>query len=692
MPSTAESAELARLAINTLKTLAIDAVEQARSGHPGLPMGAADYAFYLFTKHLRFDPRDPDWPDRDRFVLSAGHGSMLLYALLHLSGYDLPLDEIKRFRQWESRTPGHPERGCAPGVETTTGPLGQGFGNAVGMAIAAKMGIARFNTPDFEIVGHRVWVIASDGDMMEGVQSEAASIAGHLALGNLTVLYDDNHITIEGETSLAFSEDVGRRFEAYGWSVQRIDGHDHAQIQKALDTAAAETTRPGLIVARTHIAHGSPGKHDSAKAHGEPLGPEEAAATKKALGWPLEPPFLVPDEARLPFAARAQEGRRAREEWRKRFESWSRAYPDRRALWDQYHSRAVPGDLFVRLLEAAAPPGGASGPKPEATRVTSWRVLQKAAELVPSLCGGSGDLEPSTKTTIKSSPSIGRGSFAGRNFHFGVREHGMGAILNGLALHGGPIPYGATFLIFSDYMRPPIRLAAMSRIQVIYVFTHDSVFLGEDGPTHQPVEQLPGLRLVPNLAVVRPADGPEVATAWALALGRRDGPTAIILTRQDVPPLKRQAAFSSEVMFRGGYVLSETSPLGGPMSGGSAAPRPAQGGPVVMIASGSEVAPAQQAQEILAASGIATRVVSMPSPGLFLEQPEDYRRMVLPPGTKRVVLEAARLKGWEGVAGCEALMIGVDRFGASAPWKVIAEKLGFTGPQIADRILRWLGP
>ncbi len=686
MPPAAKSADPTLLAINTLKTLAIDAVEQARSGHPGMPMGAADYTFYLWTKHLRFDPKDPDWPDRDRFVLSAGHGSMLLYALLHLSGYDLPLEEIKRFRQWESMTPGHPERGCAPGVETTTGPLGQGFGNAVGMAIAARLAAERFNTPDFKIVGHRVWVIASDGDVMEGVQSEAASIAGHLALGNLTVLYDDNHITIEGDTKLAFSEDVGRRFEAYGWSVQRIDGHDHAQIQLALDVAAAETSRPGLIVARTHIAHGSPGKHDSAKAHGEPLGPEEAAATKKAFGWPLEPPFLVPDEARAPFAARAEAGHRAREDWRRRFDSWSQKHPDRRLLWDRYRSRAVPGDLFARLLEAA-PPAGAAVTKPEATRVTSGRILQAAAALVPSLCGGSGDLEPSTKTSIKTSPSVSRESFAGRNFHFGVREHGMGAILNGMALHGGPIPYGATFLIFSDYMRPPIRLAAMSRLQVIYVFTHDSVFLGEDGPTHQPVEQLPGLRLVPNLRVIRPADGPEVAMGWAVALERRDGPTALILTRQDVPPLRRPAGFAREVMLRGGYVLTETYPNGGSATVAGIVPDP----PVVLIASGSEVAPAQQAQEILATQGVAARVVSMPSPDLFLEQDESYRRSVVPEGARTIVVEAARLNGWERVAGCEALMIGIDRFGASAPWKVIAEKLGFTGPQIADRVLRWLG-
>ncbi|HEV8702032.1 MAG TPA: transketolase [Candidatus Polarisedimenticolia bacterium] len=684
MPSAHAREDIARLAINTIKTLAIDAVEQAKSGHPGMPMGAADYAFFLWTRHLRFDPRDPGWPDRDRFVLSAGHGSMLLYALLHLSGFDLPLEEIKRFRQWESRTPGHPERGCAPGVETTTGPLGQGFGNAVGMAIAANMAAARFNVPDHPIVSHRIWVIASDGDLMEGVASEAASIAGHLALSNLTVLYDDNHITIEGDTELAFSEDVGRRFEAYGWSVQRIDGHDHDAITAALARAAGETSKPGLIVARTHIAQGSPGKHDTADAHGSPLGPDEAAATKKALGWPAAPPFLVPDEVRALFAARAEEGGRARQDWQRRFEAWSRAHPEKRALWDRYHERSVPEDLFERLLAAVAPAAGAApasgalpgAGKPEATRVTSGRVLQAAAELVPSLCGGSADLEPSTKTSIKGSPPISRASFAGRNFHFGVREHGMGAVLNGLALHGGPIPYGATFLIFSDYMRPPIRLAAMAGLQVVYVFTHDSVFLGEDGPTHQPIEQVPGLRLVPNLAVLRPADGLEVAMAWTVALRRRSGPTALVLTRQDVPPLKRAAGFDKDLPFRGGYILSEAGP---------------QAGRVVLIATGSEVAPAQQAQEILAAGGIGSRLVSMPSPGHFLEQPEDYRRAVVPTGARAVVIEAARLTGWERVAGPEALLIGLERYGYSAPWKVIAEKLGFTGQGIAERVRLWLG-
>jgi transketolase len=666
-------ADLARLGVNTLKALAIDGVEQARSGHPGMPMGMADCAFFLWTRHLRHDPERPDWPDRDRFVLSAGHGSMLLYALLHLAGYGLPLDQIRNFRQWESQTPGHPEYGHAPGVETTTGPLGQGISNAVGMAIAARMLAARFNTPDHPIIGHRVWVIASDGDMMEGVGSEAASIAGHLGLGNLTVVYDDNHITIEGDTALAFSEDVAGRFQAYGWSVRRIDGHDHGQIGEALAAAGGETARPGLIVARTHIAHGSPGKQDTAEAHGAPLGPEEAAATKRALGWPAEPVFHVPEPVRALFAERAAAGRREREEWDKRFAAWSAARPDLRAAWDRYRGREVPPDLFDRLLESLGPPG-----KPEATRVTSGKILQKAAELVPSLVGGSADLEPSTMTRIKSSDAIRKGSFGGRNFHFGVREHGMGAILSGLALHGGPIPYGATFLIFSDYMRPPIRLAAMMGLQVIYVFTHDSILLGEDGPTHQPVEQIGGLRMVPNLAVVRPADGPETAMAWTLALERRGGPTALILTRQPVPPLQRPAGFDPRLMFRGGYVVSEP-------------PAPAGGAPVVLIGSGSEVAPCVEAAAVLSSKGVPARVVSMPAPDIFLEQPDAYRRAVLPDGARPVVVEAARLHGWARVVGRDALFLGVDRFGASAPYKVLAEKFGFTGSQVAGRVLGWLG-
>jgi transketolase len=672
MPTPAAGADLDRLAINTIKMLAVDAVEQAKSGHPGLPMGAADYAYILWTRHLRFDPERPDWPDRDRFVLSAGHGSMLLYALLHLSGYDLGLDDIRRFRQWGSRTPGHPERGCAPGVETTTGPLGQGVGNSVGMAIAARMMAERFNTPGHRIIGHRVWVIASDGDMMEGVASEAASIAGHLGLGNLTILYDDNRITIEGSTALAFSEDVGRRYEAYGFRVWRIDGHDHAQIAKALDEAEAETARPGFIVARTHIANGAPNKHDSADAHGSPLGPEETRATKTALGWPLEPTFLVPEEARAPFRARAAKGKAAREDWERRFAAWSKGNPDKRALWDAMVARAVPPNLFDRLLAALPAPA-----KADATRNLSGKVLQTVAALVPALVGGSADLEPSTKTYIKGSAAIGREGFAGRNFHFGVREHGMGAVLNGLALSGGLIPYGATFLIFSDYMRPPIRLAALTGLQVIYVFTHDSLFLGEDGPTHQPVEQLAALRAVPNLIVVRPADGPETAAAWTLALQRRDGPTALVLSRQELPVLTPPAGFDTTSILRGGYVLSESAAAGG--------------APVVLIASGSEVSSVLEAQAILAGRGLESRVVSMPCPQIFRSQPDAYRRDIVPSDGLKVVVEAAVLQGWEAIAGSDALFLGVDRFGASAPWKILQDKYGLSGARVADAVLRRLG-
>jgi transketolase len=672
MPTPAAGSDLDRLAVNTIKMLAVDAVEQAKSGHPGLPMGAADYAYLLWTRHLRFDPERPDWADRDRFVLSAGHGSMLLYALLHLSGYDLNLDDIRHFRQWGSRTPGHPEHGCAPGVETTTGPLGQGVGNSVGMAIAARMMAERFNTPDHRIIGHRVWAIASDGDMMEGVASEAASIAGHLGLGNLTVIYDDNRITIEGSTGLAFSEDVGRRYEAYGWRVWRIDGHDHAQIARALDEAQAETARPGFIVARTHIANGAPTKHDSADAHGSPLGPEETRATKTALGWPLEPTFLVPEEARGPFRARAAQGKTAREDWDRRFAAWSKARPDQRVLWDAMMARAVPPDLFDRLLAALPQPA-----KADATRNLSGKVLQTVAALVPALAGGSADLEPSTKTYIKGSAAIGREGFAGRNFHFGVREHGMGAVLNGLALSGGIIPYGATFLIFSDYMRPPIRLAALTGLQVIYVFTHDSLFLGEDGPTHQPVEQLPALRAVPNLVVVRPADGPETAAAWTLALERRRGPTALVLSRQELPVLSRPAGFDMTSILRGGYVLSENAAT--------------SGATVVLIATGSEVSSALEAQAVLTGRGVKSRVVSMPCPQIFRGQPDDYRRAVVPADGLKVVVEAAVMQGWEAIAGPEALLIGVDRFGASAPWKTLQDKYGLSGARVADAVLRHLG-
>jgi transketolase len=663
-------AELEQLAVNTIKMLAMDAVERARSGHPGLPMGAADYAFVLWTRFLRYDARDPAWPDRDRFVLSAGHGCMLQYALLHLSGYDLSLDEIRNFRQWGSRTPGHPEYGHTPGVETTTGPLGQGVGSAVGMALAAKMMAARFNTDDFAPISHRIYAIVSDGDLMEGVASEAASLAGHLNLGNIVFIYDDNRITIEGKTELTLSEDVGRRFDSYGWHVQSIDGHDRAEAQRAIAMAVDETTRPSLIIARTHIAQGSPNKQDSHEAHGAPLGAEEAAATKTALGWPAEPAFHVPEEVRELFASRTEENRRAAEAWRKDLSAWRDRHADLARLWDQHTTRELPGDLAAKLMEAAPR-------EPAPTRKYSGAIIQKLAELTPALVGGSADLGPSNNTLIKGSSSVGPGAFAGRNLHFGVREHAMGSILNGMAAHGTFIPYGGTFLVFSDYMRPSIRLAALSGLPVIYVFTHDSIFLGEDGPTHQPVEHLTVLRAIPNLVVLRPFDAAETALAWSHAVRRRTGPTALILTRQSVPAVERPSPPAADLVERGGYVLFEAS------SGRAG---------VVIVATGSEVPVASAARATLEERGTPARVVSMPSLELFLEQPESYRRSVVPQdGTPIAAVEAGSPDCWYRLTGHQGLIIGLRRFGASAPHTVLAEKLGFTGVQVAGRISAWLG-
>ncbi|PYT07546.1 MAG: transketolase [Acidobacteria bacterium] len=670
MPARVTGTGLDQLAVNTIKMLAVDAVEKAKSGHPGMPMGAADYTYVLWTRFLRYNPQDPAWPDRDRFVLSAGHGCMLLYAMLHLAGFDMPMEEIRNFRQWGSRTPGHPEHGLAPGIETTTGPLGQGFGNAVGIALASKMLAARVNTEDFAPITHRVFTIVSDGDLMEGVASEAASIAGHLRLGNIVSIYDDNHITIEGKTDLAFSEDVGRRFEAYGWHVQRIDGHDRAAAAEALAEAVAETGRPSLIVARTHIAAGAPTKHDSAEAHGNPLGPEEATATKRALGWPEEPKFLVPDEVRERFAARAAELRPIYDAWQRGFEGWRSRHPDLAPLWDQLRpSRMLPANLASTLLESA--PREAA-----ATRAHSGKIIQKLASLVPALAGGAGDLAPSTSTLIKDSPSVAPGSFIGRNLHFGIREHAMGAIVNGMAVDGSFIPYGATFLVFSDYMRPAIRLAALSRFPSIFVFTHDSVFLGEDGPTHQPIEHLTALRAIVNLVVIRPCDGIETALAWAFAVGRRDGPTALVFTRQTVPVVERAAPPTTDLVARGAYVLLEA---------GGGKPK------LVIIATGSEVPLAAEARAILEKDGTPTRVVSMPSMELFLGQSDEYQTSVVPQdGTPLVVVEAGLPDCWHRIVGREGLIIGLRRYGASAPYKVIAEKLGFTGPQVAARIAAWL--
>jgi len=660
--------ELTRLAVNTIKMLAVDAVEKARSGHPGLPMGAAHYAFTLWTRYLRFNPRDPNWPNRDRFVLSAGHGSMLLYALLHLSGYDLPMEELQRFRQWGSKTPGHPEYGLTPGVETTTGPLGQGFGNGVGMAIAARMAAERYNTPNHNIVDHYVYGIVSDGDLMEGVASEAASLAGHLGLGNIIYFYDDNRISIEGSTGLTFTEDRGKRFEAYHWQVIYIDGHDCEAAAQAIEAAQADPERPALIVSRTHIAMGSPSKVDTAGAHGAPLGPDEVAATKRNLGWPQQPAFLVPDQVRQLFADRQTELAAIYGAWQAELAAWARANPKLAAQREAALARALPDDLEQQLLSSLPE-------KPNATRRLSGAVIQRIAELLPGFVGGSADLAPSTSTLIEAAEDIGPGAFAGRNFHFGVREHAMGSILNGIALYGGFIPFGATFLVFADYMRPPIRLACLMRQQVAYVFTHDSIFVGEDGPTHEPVEQTASLRSIPGMTVMRPADGPEVAAAWAYALRHRDGPTALILTRQGVPAIQRADPFSFEAFNRGAYLVAET------------ADREPE---VVLVGTGSELQLALAAKQALEQTGRAARVVSMPCRELYLQQDRAFREKLIPPMTRVVLIEAGVRFGWGDVVGPDALFITQEEFGHSAPYQVMAEQLGFTGEKVAARVLGWL--
>jgi transketolase len=661
---------LEELAVNTIRALAMDGVEKANSGHPGMPMGAADYAFVLWTKFLRHSPADPRWPDRDRFLLSAGHGSMLLYALLHLFGYPVPMEQLKLFRQWGSITPGHPEYLPEVGLETTTGPLGQGFGNGVGMAIAERALAARFNSPGEVVVDHCTYAIVSDGDLMEGVASEAASLAGHLGLGRLIYLYDDNRITIEGSTDLAFSEEVGKRFQAYRWHVQEIDGHDRKAAEQAIAAAKAEAERPSLIVCRTHIARGSPNKQDTAAAHGEPLGEEEVIASKRSLGFPVEPAFLVPRVVGELFARRRAELEAEAASWRERFAAWSRAHPELAAEWNRRMKRELPPGLSGKLV--SFPAGG----KGMATRSASGEVIQKLAAELPELIGGSADLAPSTKTLIKGSEDFERGSYQGRNLRFGVREHAMGAALNGLSLHGGLIPYGGTFLIFSDYMRPSIRLAAMMKQPVIYVFTHDSIFLGEDGPTHQPIEHLPSLRAIPNLTVIRPADANEVAVAWLLALENREGPTALLLTRQDLPVLDRARLAPAERLRRGGYVLARAE-----------IERP----DLLLLASGSEVHVALAASELLARQGKCARVINLACWSLFDRQPEQYRREVLPPGIKRrLAVEAASPLGWEKYVGDQGKVIGMTRFGASAPYKVLAEKFGYTPEAVAREALALL--
>jgi transketolase len=652
--------DVLQLTANTIRGLAMDAVEKANSGHPGMPMGMAEVATVLWLRHLRWSAGDPAWLGRDRFVLSAGHGSMLLYSMLHLAGYPMSIDDLQSFRQWGSKTPGHPEVHETPGVETTTGPLGQGFGNGVGMALAAKMEAAQTRQPMLET---RVFGIVSDGDLMEGISAEAASLAGHLGLDNLCYVYDDNHITIDGSTELAFSEDVQRRFEAVGWTVLRCDAHDLAAVDAALTRATARPAGPTLIIARSHIAHGSPNKHDSAEAHGAPLGAAEIALAKRGLGLPDEA-FHVPEAVRAVFAQRRREQETARAAWQERLEAWAAGDGEGARRYRALRQARPPADLLEQLITAAGEDASV------ATRVLGSKVIQRAAALMPRIVSGAADLESSTRTGIKGSPSVSARERTGRNLHFGVREHAMGAISNGIALHGAFHPVASTFLVFSDYMRPALRLAAIMRLPVTVVFTHDSLMVGEDGPTHQPVEHVASLRLIPNLRVVRPADGAEVAAAWTLALTRRDGPVLLVLTRQNLPRLPRPDGFAREDLMRGGYVISEPA----------ARPRAA------VVATGSEVHLAIGAAEVLAGRGVHVRVVSMPCLEEFLEQDAAYRARVLPRDLPVFAVEMGRPEIWCQLTGSLDRVIGVSRFGASAPYKVLAEKLGFTVAAVAEAL------
>ncbi len=663
-------AELDQLCINTIRFLAVDGVQKANSGHPGMPMGAAPMAYVLWTRFLQHNPADPSWPNRDRFVLSAGHGSMLLYSLLHLTGYDLPMSELQQFRQWGSKTPGHPEHWLVPGIETTTGPLGQGFGNGVGMGIAQKHLAAHFNRPGHEIVDYKIYAIAGDGCLMEGISSEAASLAGHLQLDNLVYFYDDNHISIEGDTKIAFTEDRGKRFEAYGWFVQEVaDGNDLAAIDAAIRAAQAERDRPSIIMVRTHIGYGSPNKHDTGEAHGSPLGVEEVKLTKQNLGWPLEPAFLVPDAAREHFHLALAKGAEAEAAWQAKLAAYRAAYPDLAAEWDRYTRGELPEGWKSKL------PVFSHTDKPVATREASGKVLNAISSVLPTLLGGSADLSPSTNTIIKAEKDFEPGSFGGRNFHFGVREHAMGSILNGMAL-SGLIPYGATFFVFSDYLRPALRLSALMEAHAVYVFTHDSVFLGEDGPTHEPIEHLAACRVIPHLSTIRPADANETAVAWRVAIEHK-GPVALILTRQALPILDRTKYAAADGVEKGAYVLAD-----------------AQGKPpeLILIATGSEVAISLEAYNALTAEGIAVRLVSMPSWDLFEKQTQAYRDEVLPPSvTARLAVEAGVTFGWEKYVGAKGAVLGINHFGASAPYKVIAQKLGFTGENVAKLAHEVLG-
>ncbi len=657
-----ETKKLQELALNTIRFLSADAVQEANSGHPGLPMGAAPMAYALWTRHLRHSPKNPKWANRDRFVLSGGHGSMLLYSLLFLTGYDLPMEEIKNFRQWGSLTPGHPEYGITPGVETTTGPLGQGFANGVGMAMAEAHLAKVFNRPGHEIINHYTYAIVTDGDLMEGVAAEAASLAGHLKLGKLIYLYDDNHISIEGSTDLAFTEDVGKRFEAYKWQVLRVpDGLDVEAVDQAIQEAKADP-RPTLVMVTTTIGYGLPNRAGTEKAHGEAPGDEELNGAKDKLGWPKEPRFHLPAESLSFFRQAVDRGGALEQEWAQKFEAYRAEFPELAAELERRLNNRLPDGWDADLPEFPADEKGI------ATRAASGKVLAELSNRLPELFGGSADLAPSNNTWMKNSPAFAADCHEGRNVHYGVREHGMGSVVNGLAYHAGMIPFCGTFLVFSDYMRPPIRLAALSHIAPVFVFTHDSVGLGEDGPTHQPVEHMAALRAIPNLLTVRPADANETREAWKVAVENRSRPTALVLSRQAMPTLDRSTYASAEGLKRGAYVLAD---LG-------------EGDPqLILMATGSEVGLIVEAGRRLAESGVAVRLVSFPCWELFAEQDESYQREVLPPTiTKRIAVEAGVPQGWHCWVGAEGSVLGLTRFGASAPGKVALENLGFTAENV----------
>ncbi len=657
--------ELDELCVNTIRTLSMDAVQKANSGHPGAPMGAGLMTYVLWDRFLKHNPANPLWPDRDRFVLSAGHASMLLYGLLHLTGYDLSLDDIKNFRQWESPTAGHPERGLAPGVEVTTGPLGQGFANSVGLAIAERFLAATFNRPGHAIIDHYTYALVSDGDMQEGISHESAALAGHQRLGNLITLYDYNLVQLDGPTSMAYSEDVGKRFEAYGWHVQQINGMDYGEVDAAIRAAQAADDKPSMIIARTHIGYGSPNKQDTSKAHGSPLGEDEIVLTKRFYGWPEDKKFYIPDEALAHFREALDRGAIKQREWEQRYEAYAQAHPDAAAMLKLALAARLP-DGWDRNLPTYTPDD-----KPLATRVASGNALNVVADAIPWVIGGSADLVESNNTELKDKGVMTAENPAGRNIYFGVREHGMGSALNGMAAHGGIIPFGGTFLVFSDYNRPSIRLAALSEYRSIFVYTHDSVGLGEDGPTHQPIEHLMALRLIPQLTVVRPADANEASMAWKIAV-ERHGPTVLAMSRQALPVLAGTSNGGAAGTLRGAYVVSEAPDA-----------RP----DAIIIATGSEVHVAIEAQALLDQRGVRARVVSMPAWNIFEEQDASYRDEVLPPDVRaRISVEAGVTLGWQRWVGSDGVSIGIDgRFGASAPGNTVLRELGFTAENVAEK-------